>query len=589
MAEVHPSHPDKLPLQAFREAVEARLEACSEEELRALLRALAARVRPSERLAFLETLTHPSSPASAREPVRPDALLEDITELAQELAERMDKADTWEDDFHEEDILGPYEDFLAPLTHLFERAGEASERGQYPLAREAFQALFALLQREDDFGRGLRAEEVSSHVDLPEARARYLRAVYFTTPPEQRAPVLLEEMRRMRSLLPEGPRPLMREWLDISSEPLPDGDAFLRDQVALLRQQGGPDADAWLREAIRLSQGTRGLRELAFSEPTRHPRAFLDLLAALEREGKPREVLSTAREALDVLPPTLPLRAAVADFLASAAERLKQPDTVRTARWEAFVARPTLPRLLELREPRASESERAQLMRRAARHLADVLHQPRGPSGSMVAPSGQEDTLEVPSHVDRRLLAHAWLLAHDAEAAHPLAATESALGWTYGDNPQGIVVPFFLVLLSGQPPEELPRNVARLWHWGLEVGVRAGDWYAAEARDDEALRSRLARAYAEALPAFHLKPSERERLLEWCLEVARKRVSTLVSRQHRRSYDKAAVLLAACAEVLWLRGEEGRGNVLLAGFREGFRRHRAFQAELDKAVGSRVR
>lgn len=589
MAEVHLSHPDKLSLRVFREAVEARLEACSEEELRALLRALAARVRPSERMAFLETLSHPSGPASAREPVRQEALLEDITELAQELAERMEKADTWEDDFHEEDTLGPYEDFLAPLTHLFERAHEASERGQYPLAREAWQALFALLQREDDFGRGLRAEEVSSHVDLPEARARYLRAVYVTTPPEQRAPVLLEEMRRMRSLLPEGPRPLMQEWLDISSEPLPDSDVFLRDWAALLRQQSGPDAEAWLREAIRLSQGTRGLRELAFSEPTRHPRAFLDLLAALEREGKPREVLSTAREALDVLPPTLPLRAAVADFLASAAERLKQPDTVRTARWEAFVARPTLARLLDLREPRASESARAQVMRRAARHLEEVLHQPRGPSGSMVAPSGDEDALEVPSRVDRRLLAHAWLLAHDADAAHPLAATESAIGWTYGDNPQGVVVPCFLVLLSGQSPEELPRNVARLWQWGLEVGVQAGDWYAAEARGDEALRSRLARAYAEALPAFSLEPSERERLLEWCLEVARKRVSTIVSRQHRRSYDKAAVLLAACAEVLWLRGEEGRGNVLLAGFREGFRRHRAFQAELDKAVGSRAR
>jgi uncharacterized Zn finger protein len=76
-------------------------------------------------------------------------------------------------------------------------------------------------------------------------------------------------------------------------------------------------------------------------------------------------------------------------------------------------------------------------------------------------------------------------------------------------------------------------------------------------------------------------------MLEWCLEVARKRASTIVSRKHRRSYDKAAVLLTSCAEVLWLRGEEARGNVLLAGFREGFRRHRAFQAELDKAVGAR--
>lgn len=228
-------------------------------------------------------------------------------------------------------------------------------------------------------------------------------------------------------------------------------------------------------------------------------------------------------------------------------------------------------------------------MRRAARHLADVLQHPRKPSGAMLDLLDAEDTLETPVRVDKRLLAQAWLLAHDGEAAHQLAARESALGWTYGDNPQGIVVPFFLVLLSGQSFEELPRNVARLWQWGLEVSVQAGDWYTAKSQDDEALCSRLAHAYAEALPAFSPKPAERERLLEWCLEVARKRASAIVSGLHRRSYDKAAVLLAACAEVLRLRGDEGRGDVLLAGFREGFRRHRAFQAELDKAVGSRAR
>jgi hypothetical protein len=205
----------------------------------------------------------------------------------------------------------------------------------------------------------------------------------------------------------------------------------------------------------------------------------------------------------------------------------------------------------------------------------------------MVALPDSADALETPARVDRRLLAHARLLAHDWEAAHALAAPESPLGWTYGDNPQGSVVPLFLALLSGQPLGELPRNVARLWHWGLEAGTQAGDWYAGDVRQDEPLQQRLSRAYAEALPAFSLEPPEQERMLEWCLEVARKRASTLVSRQRRRSYDKAAVLLAAGAEVLWLRGEEGRGNVLLAGFREGFRRHRAFQAELDQAVGSR--
>ncbi len=583
MAGVNLSHPpaEKLPLQVFREAVEARLEQCSSEELRALVRVLAGRVRPSERLAFLQALRTPADPSAHGAPGSYE-LLDDISGLAHALRE---KAREWEDFWPENDVLGPFAEFLEPLTALFLRVQEASERGHSPLAREAYRALFALFESQDDRARGPRAEHLAQ-VDFPEARARYLRAVYVTTPPGTRACVLLEEMRRAHALLPRGPRPLLREWLDLSSEPLPELDAFLRDWVSLLRRQEGPDADAWLREAIRLSQGTRGLRELAFSEPTRHPRAFVDVLAALEREGSPHEVLSIAREALEVLPAGLPVRAAIAGFLASAAERLGQPDTVRSARWEAFVAQPTLARLLDLRDTGPSEPERAQVMHQAARHLEDVLQKPRGPSGSMVALPGDEDRLEAPAHADRRLLAQAWLLAHDGEAAHALAAKDSTLGWTYGDNPQGLVVPCFLALLSGQPLEQLPRNVDALWHQALDSGTRAGDWYSGDTRHDEGLRERLARAYAEALPAFSLEPAGRERMREWCLEIARKRASTIVSRQHRRSYAKAAVLLAACAEVLWLHGEQARGNLLLAGFREGFRRHRAFQAELDEAVGS---
>ncbi|MFL5351650.1 hypothetical protein [Archangium sp.] len=569
---------EKLPLHVFREAVEARLEACSIEELRSILRSLAGRIRPSERLAFLQSLHAP--PDSEAPP--PHALLDDISDLAHALPE---KAKEWEDFWPETDPLGPYAELLEPLSSLFIRAQEASERGQSALARNAYHALFSLLEFEDPRGQGLRAEHLSQ-VDFPEARARYLRAVYLTTPPEQRAPVLLQQLRRVRSLLPRGPRPLVQEWLDISSEPLPDFDLFLRDHVALLRERNDPDADVWLREAIRLSQGTRGLRALAFSEPGRHPRAFLDLLTALEREGTPQDVLTTAREALAILPSGLPLRAAIAGFLASAAGRLGQPDTVRAARWEAFVSQPTLPRLLDLRDALPSEPERAQVLREAARHLESALQKPRAPSGSMAALPGADDRLEAPAHADHRLLAQAWLLAHEWEPAQALAAKESALGWTYGDNPQGLVVPAFLVLLSRQPLELLPRNVDRLWHQALESGAQAGDWYSGEARHDEALRERLARAYAGALPALELEPPERERLVEWCLEVARKRVSSIVSRQHRRSYGKAAVLLAACAEILWLLGEQARGNLLLAGFRESFRRHRAFQAELDEAVGS---
>ena len=55
------SRGEKLPLKAFWEAVEQRLAACSAEELRAILRAMAQETLPSERQAFLDTIAAGSS------------------------------------------------------------------------------------------------------------------------------------------------------------------------------------------------------------------------------------------------------------------------------------------------------------------------------------------------------------------------------------------------------------------------------------------------------------------------------------------------------------------------------------------------
>lgn len=49
--------------------------------------------------------------------------------------------------------------------------------------------------------------------------------------------------------------------------------------------------------------------------------------------------------------------------------------------------------------------------------------------------------------------------------------------------------------------------------------------------------------------------NRQERFLSWCLDVAQQRVNAIASNQHRGSYDKAAVLTVACAEVLGLRGD----------------------------------
>jgi len=61
-------------------------------------------------------------------------------------------------------------------------------------------------------------------------------------------------------------------------------------------------------------------------------------------------------------------------------------------------------------------------------------------------------------------------------------------------------------------------------------------------------------------------------------------VNAIVGHQHRGSYAKAAVLLAACAEVLRLREKPAEADALVDRVRRRFHRHLAFQRELNAAL-----
>src|SRR5262249_4456060 len=163
-----------LSSKAFWEAVEQRLTTCSAEELRAIVRALAQATPPTERQAFLDTLQPVATAAAVlQQESAHEALLEDIDTLADELQEAIEEAEGW-DEYDEEDSLGPYEEFVEPLASLFERAAAAFDASNATLARTAYHNLFEALSLEDDYGRGVRAENLQE-VDMGEARARYLR------------------------------------------------------------------------------------------------------------------------------------------------------------------------------------------------------------------------------------------------------------------------------------------------------------------------------------------------------------------------------------------------------------------------------
>ncbi|MCL4301290.1 MAG: hypothetical protein KJ077_36650 [Anaerolineae bacterium] len=574
------SHPEKIPVKAFWEAIEQRLAACSADELRATLRAMAQETLPTERAAFLAKLKPVEETIPiAQQTTQQEDLLADIDDLIQELKAAMRNADDWEERYNEwgeyddEDSLGPYEEFVEPLANLFDRIEAAFDYGNLALARTAYQKLFEVLNLEDDYGRGVHASDLMG-VDLGEERARYLRAVYEMEPPESRPQALFEQMRS--GLLKS--RLMLEDLVQISPRSLPDREKFLADWIAFLWTQSGSEADGWLREAIRLSEGTPGLARLARTEGQTRPRAYLDWFTALEQEDKYQEVLLAAQEALQTLPAQLPIRAAIADHLCAAAARLNETEVLRAGRWEAFLSRPTLQRLLDLWDTASAVEERTALMRRAVQHMQAYAARPPSRQGDV---RGGDDGLESPVWIGKSVLAHAYLLAEDFEAAHQLAAGEKALGWSSSENPQGLVLSFFLVLLSGRAPGALPSNLTQLWTGGLQSSV--GFWIGGGAGEDQ-VRQRLERAYAELFARGSLSHDRQEEILSWCLDVTRQRVNAIVSGQHRGSYDKAAMLTAACAEVLRLRQNQQVARSLVDEISNRFPRHRAFQAELKAAV-----
>ena len=578
----------KIPLKEFWDALEQALAKYSAEELRGVLRAMAETVHPAERQSFLAQLK-PQSKKNAttmERAIRQDKLLADIDDLANEIENESGAEDWdedhhgWDDDYDDEDSVGPYERFIEPLSALFERAQATFDLGDLKLARAAYEKLFAVTKMEDDYGRGLRLDDLPN-VDGGEARARYLRAVYETTAFARRPQVLCEQMQQSRHWVMRA-APMLNDVIQIARASLPDAEKFFEAWIAYLRTQPGPDADAWLREAVRLAHGTAGLAELARQEGKKRPRAYVDWFAALEREGNARAVFDAAQDALKILPVKAVIRAEIADHLFAVAKNLGESEMARVARWEAFLVAPTLTRLLDVLEITPS-TERTLRMQQSAARLQDYLAHPPRPR-NIAEPDAELESADAPAFVSKVVLAHAHLLAEEWEAAQQLAAREQVLGWSSTESAQGLVVAFYLAAASGKSFAKLPNQLNQQWRAALEYSGVTGYWDAANARMENKLINRLHDAYVERMTTAVVSPAQQTTFLAWCLDVATKRVNAIVGEQHRKSYGKAATLVAACAEALKARGEGAAATAFVNDVRNRFPRHRAFLSDLNAAL-----
>jgi tetratricopeptide (TPR) repeat protein len=102
---------------------------------------------PGDTLSGAGGLPGETAGLTVKQTIQQEDLLADIDNLLQQIKIAMKNADDWEERYNEwgeyddEDSLGPYEEFIEPLTDLFDRIKAAFDYGNLALARAAYQKI----------------------------------------------------------------------------------------------------------------------------------------------------------------------------------------------------------------------------------------------------------------------------------------------------------------------------------------------------------------------------------------------------------------------------------------------------------------
>ena len=558
-----------ISFKDFMDQVEMRLKAYSPDTLREMLMEWAKNTHPSKRIEFLAKLT-PVPPAQAiAEPN--EELLEEISELAK----RVKSGDYcegwgWDDEIQEERDWGD-ESWANEVDEFFAGAHEAMAAAHYKLAKDAYAGLFAILDMGEEVGHlpGSLDPQDMLDTDLGEARPCYLRSVYLSSLPDERPTELLQAMQRFRYQL--GDDLNLQSIVNAERNPLPDFTQFLFDWIDLLKRTNEHSVRYLLREAVMLSGGTAAIAKLAREEGTRYPRAYIDWIKALEKDGDFHSMLEAAKEGLTNITKDHAVRAEIAEGMIRAGEHLDDMEVQLEGWHEAFYSNPSLSYLLSLLSVAERKGCYHEEIEAAITRIVLLL----GKTEKYQGRSFIEDAETRESTASGSLLNQAYLLAGRYEDAFNLCNNKEALGWSYGHNPKGLTIPFFLVILSKGKNLYSAQNLERLWN---EVVNNISVY------NKQDVAARFQQTMGKVFRSIHLSEDEDNKYMRWCIEETGHRIDAIVGEKHRQSYCKAADLLVALAEVLANRDMKSDGTDLIERYRQKYHRHSAFKQELNVAI-----
>jgi hypothetical protein len=591
-----------LGLGPFLNELESRLQALSVDETRAALLAYAESLPMRARSAFLGVFGVGEStenggaggtiPAPAGAALASDTLLSAVEVFVKRLESgSYVEGWGWDDDLHDERSFGD-ESWADEMDILFSGAGSVFLEGDLALARMAYERLLKAFDDNADGFCGAEEPEQMLDTDIGEAKARYLRAVYETTALPERAEALLAEMGALRYV---GDEATLQSVADVQRAMLPDLEVFLPAWIAWLGKQtkrGSSPGDLVVRDVTRLrseaaqwSGGADALAELAREPGSPDAEVHRDWVDALTREGRVEAAAAAAREALERIQPHGVIRAGIAERLARFAAAQGDGEGVLEGRRESWRSAPSTRRLLEL-------VDTATALGVADRVLVE--------EADWAEPSPKGTQRRGVRLENDRLACELLLLAGLIDSVVARLSAAPALGWSAGEHPGPIVVPYLLVAVTGiggRPQAEKSLLAKAFEQIDVHGWVDTRDYHEM-AFDDEIEESLidprfraidrdellLSRLFADALAERHPSSAERTRWLSAVRVAIEQRVAAVVEAKRRGAYERVAQVAVVYAEALTLVEEQRAGAGWLDSLRERYPRHTAFRAELDAAA-----